>query len=371
MIHTIDRDRRFGGRSQRINTPSSMRKAEDYIKQEIVINKETGEIIEKTNRALWYSSTGIVDDFARQCMTLQKQQGYTFKQGDKRLMVHQIQSFDVRDNEKNSGKLTPELAHKIGVALAEKMYANYQVLVVTHYNTKHIHNHILINGVANPVQNKDGTFQKPHKFQDGNNAYKYENEFALKDVKAMDEKLCLEYGLTYSSNCYSNKKEKRNSDLTTDSKNIKTPILDNYKKWIDKAISMCQHFDIKEFRKILNKSFGITVKIDNSRNSITYKSKTEEKIKKVSGTKLGNGYRLEDIHERLRSLKATADTTERERNANGNSSDSTTEDIRAELENRRTESAAERTEYRKQESVGREENANQSEGRNAGRTRKV
>ena len=96
MIHTIDRDKRFGGRSQRINTPSSMRKAEDYIKQETVIDKETGEIIEKTNRALWYSSTGIVDDFARQCMTLQKQQGYTFKQGDKRLMVHQIQSFDIR-----------------------------------------------------------------------------------------------------------------------------------------------------------------------------------------------------------------------------------------------------------------------------------
>ena len=38
MIHTIDRDRRLGGRSQRINTPSSMRKAEDYIKQETIIN---------------------------------------------------------------------------------------------------------------------------------------------------------------------------------------------------------------------------------------------------------------------------------------------------------------------------------------------
>lgn len=187
----------------------------------------------------------------------------------------------------------------------------------------------------------------------------------------MDEKLCFEYGLMYSSNCYRNKKEEMKADVLKDSKNIKTPIVDKYKKCIDVAISMCQHFDIKEFRKILNKSFGIIVKIDNSRNSITYKSKTEDRIKKVSGTKLGKGYRLEDINERLRSLKATADATERERNADGDNSDATTEDIRAELKNRRTGGVVERAEYGKQDFNRREEKNNQPDGRNAGRPRKV
>jgi len=317
MIHTIDRDKRFGGRSQRINSPSSMRKAEDYIKKENAVDTDTGEIIEKTNQSLWFSSTGKINDFARQCMTLQKQQGYIFKKGDKRLMVHQIQSFDARDNIKNGGKLTPELAHELGVKLAEKMYPNYQFLVVTHYNTEHIHNHILINGVANPSINQDGFMQRQHKFQDGNNAHRHENEYSLIEVKQMDESLCKQYNLTYSSTCYHDKKSKPDNvnslTSTTTEKFIKTPALENYRAFIDKAINMCKHFDIKEFRKILSKTYCITSKIDNSRNSITYSSTIENRIKKVSGAKLGQGYRLEDINERLRNLKERKINTEIER----------------------------------------------------------
>lgn len=366
MIHTIDKTRKFGGKSQRINSPASMRKAEDYVKKEQAVNTETGEIVEKTNRELWYSSTGVVDDFARQCMSLQKQQGYVFKEGDKRLMVHQIQSFDARDVVKNGGNLTPEIAHKIGVELVKNTYPNYQVLVVTHYNTAHIHNHILINGVASPVQNQDGTFQKPHKFQDGNNAHRYENEYSLAEVKLKDKELCKQYALEFSSQCYKN--QKKEFDFKQNKSSV-SPTLESYKRKIDQAIEMCKHFDFKEFRNILNKSFGINTKVDNSRNSITYKANPEEKIKKVSGRKLGQGYRLEDINERLRSLKATASVGKR--NSNGSNADASMQDIRTELEDRRTKVSVGSVESGKQNPYRKESRTWQTVNGNGVKSRKI
>lgn len=52
---------------------------------------------------------------------------------------HIIQSFpeDVND---------PQLVHAIGVEFAQKMFPNQQVIVSTHMNTDHLHNHILVCG---------------------------------------------------------------------------------------------------------------------------------------------------------------------------------------------------------------------------------
>lgn len=53
---------------------------------------------------------------------------------------HAYQSF-------KRGEITPKLAHKIGVELAEKMFPEHQVLVATHLNTGTYHNHFVINSV--------------------------------------------------------------------------------------------------------------------------------------------------------------------------------------------------------------------------------
>ena len=53
---------------------------------------------------------------------------------------HAYQSF-------KTGEVTAELAHKIGVELAQKMFSEYQVLVATHLNTGTYHNHFVINSV--------------------------------------------------------------------------------------------------------------------------------------------------------------------------------------------------------------------------------
>ena len=55
---------------------------------------------------------------------------------------HLVQSFA-------EGEVTPELAHRIGVELAEQLLqGRFQAVVTTHLNTKHYHNHIVWCSVA-------------------------------------------------------------------------------------------------------------------------------------------------------------------------------------------------------------------------------
>ena len=64
----------------------------------------------------------------------------TFGKTDGRTYYHMIQSFSPDD------RITPEQAHEIGLQMAE-LFEGYQVLVVTHTNKAHIHNHLVINSV--------------------------------------------------------------------------------------------------------------------------------------------------------------------------------------------------------------------------------
>lgn len=56
------------------------------------------------------------------------------------IAYHAYQSF-------KTGEVSPELAHKIGVELAQKMWSEYQVIVATHFNTGTYHNHFVVNSV--------------------------------------------------------------------------------------------------------------------------------------------------------------------------------------------------------------------------------
>ena len=60
-----------------------------------------------------------------------------------RMCYHAYQSF-------KPGEVDADTAHKIGVALAEELWGDrFQVVVATHLNTNHIHNHFVINSVSN------------------------------------------------------------------------------------------------------------------------------------------------------------------------------------------------------------------------------
>ena len=63
-----------------------------------------------------------------------------FEKTDGRTYYHMIQSFSPDD------RITPKQAHEVGLQMAE-LFEGYQVLVVTHTNKAHIHNHLVINSV--------------------------------------------------------------------------------------------------------------------------------------------------------------------------------------------------------------------------------
>lgn len=90
---------------------------------------------------------------------------------------HAYQSF-------KTGEVTPELCHRLGVELAQKMWGDqYQVLVATHFNTGTYHNHFVLNSVG---------------IWDGK---KFDcNEGAYWKFRSLSDELCAEHGLTVIKN---------------------------------------------------------------------------------------------------------------------------------------------------------------------------
>ena len=58
------------------------------------------------------------------------------------MAYHVIQAFA-------PGEVTPEVAHEIGIKLAERMWGDrFEVVVSTHLDHEHIHNHFVFNSVS-------------------------------------------------------------------------------------------------------------------------------------------------------------------------------------------------------------------------------
>lgn len=94
----------------------------------------------------------------------------TFGKTDGRTYYHMIQSFSPDD------RITPEQAHEVGLQMAE-LFEGYQVLVVTHTNKAHIHNHLVINSV---------NFENGKKLTISNQE--------LEDIKNYSNSICLKNG---------------------------------------------------------------------------------------------------------------------------------------------------------------------------------
>ena len=72
-------------------------------------------------------------------MQLTKEQ---FWKTDGRQYYHFVQSFSEQDT------LTPKEAHAIGLELAQREFPDFEVLVATHVDTDHLHNHLVVNSVS-------------------------------------------------------------------------------------------------------------------------------------------------------------------------------------------------------------------------------
>ena len=184
------------------------------------------------------------------------------------LAFHAYQSF-------NEGEVTPEIAHEIGVKLANEMWGDrFQVVVSTHLNTQHIHNHFVINSVS---------------FKDGKKYYSNLTNTAL--LRKISDEICEEYGLSVlkEKNCKSGinfenfyKKSMRDSDYYKFAKED-----------IDYAIE--HSWTYKEFLKRL-KEMGYEVYFRANKISVRmYPHKRNIRIERV----FGEEYAIENIKNKI------------------------------------------------------------------------
>lgn len=88
----------------------------------------------KTEREYYVSGINCEPDSAYEEMQDTKKY---YNKEDKILAFHAYQSF-------KEGEIIPELAHKIGIQLANEIWGDrFQVIVTTHLNTNNIHNHFV------------------------------------------------------------------------------------------------------------------------------------------------------------------------------------------------------------------------------------
>lgn len=130
---------------------------------------------DKTERTVFEDAIGCVCTQAYQDMVRTKER---FHKTEGIQGYHLVQSFA-------EGEVTPELAHLIGLELAERLLkGRYEAVVTTHLNTSHYHNHIVFNSVS-VVDGK-----KYH-----SNARSYYEE-----VRKASDNLCRKYGLSIIEN---------------------------------------------------------------------------------------------------------------------------------------------------------------------------
>ena len=135
----------------------------DHLVRYVINPKKTGEQV-------FVSSVGCVPETAaRTWMDTKRRFGRT--EGVQ--AYHLIQSF-------RPGEITPELAHEIGNRFAERYLDGFEVIVGTHVDKAHVHNHIIFNSVSD----RDG-----HKYHSSPASY-------FKEIRGLSDRLCREYGLS-------------------------------------------------------------------------------------------------------------------------------------------------------------------------------
>lgn len=191
-----------------------------------------------------------------------------FMKTDGVLGWHAYQSF-------KEGEVTPEEAHQIGMEVAQEMWGDrFQVVVSTHLNTNHYHNHFVINSVS---------------FVDGK---KYNaNRTSYAELRRISNEICKEHGKSFLE------EKKTKSGLNYSNYQQKNLVYSNYyktaKKDIDMAISISKNYD--EFKKVLI-NMGYEIKLRSNKLSICGKEyRRNIRIERY----FGNDYSIDNIKKRI------------------------------------------------------------------------
>lgn len=226
----------------------------------------------KTEKQLYVSTLNCSEETILQDM-IQTKKRYRKENGV--LAFHGFQSFV-------KGEVTPEIAHEIGVKLAEELWGDrFEVVISTHLNTEHIHNHFVLNSVS---------------FKDGKKYYNNRHTYAL--MRETSDRLCEEYKLNVLEEKICGK---YNIDYTKYYKEgvNKSTHHSIAKEDIDFAIG--QAYSYKDFLSILKK-MGYTVEIRYGKLSVRKEPyKRNIRIERA----FGEEYTIENIEKRIFETQTT------------------------------------------------------------------
>ena len=225
----------------------------------------------KTEKQLYVTAINCSEDNIVQEMMETKR---LFDKEDGILGYHTFQSFC-------EGEVTPELAHKIGIKLAEELWGDrFQVVVTTHLNTNHIHNHFLLNSVS---------------FVDGLKYYNKLETYAL--MRQTSDNLCREYGLSVLKEKPTGK---YNVDYTLFYKNYikKSNYHTQAKQDIDYAITQSNTY--REFENLLK---AMDYELIYRAGKLSIRKEPYKKNIRISRA-FGDDYAIDKIKSRIKTEKA-------------------------------------------------------------------
>ena len=181
---------------------------------------------------------------------------------------HVIQSF-------RPGEVTPEQAHRIGMAFAEKLFGGqYEAVIGTHLDKAHLHNHIVVNSVS---------FVDGRKYHSSPGSYYF-------DVRGASDALCRENGLSVIAPQGKGKHYAEWKAENTGKPTIRSIIRAD----IDRVIENAYTFD--SFLMLLRR-LGYVVQNQPNRKYVTVLPPGGKRAIRLDS--LGDGYTEQDIRTRL------------------------------------------------------------------------
>ena len=167
-----------------------------------------------------------------------------FRKTDGRQYYHFVQSFSEQDD------LTPQEVHAIGLELAQREFPDFEVLVVTHVDTEHLHNHLVVNSVS---------------FQDGHKLH--QSAADLQAHRQANDEICAAHHLSILPPPQKQVKQKRMN--TREYRSAAKG--ESWKFRLMNAIDQCMRYaSTREDFISLMESEGYQVRWAVSRRSITY-----------------------------------------------------------------------------------------------------
>lgn len=167
-----------------------------------------------------------------------------FHKTDGRQYYHFVQSFDKQDD------LSPQEVHAIGLELAQREFPNFEVLVATHMDTEHLHNHLVVNSVS---------------FQSGKKLH--QSAADLQAHRIANDEICVAHGLEILPPPQKQVKQKRMS--TREYRSAAKG--ESWKFRLMNTIDQCMRYTASKEEFIsLMESEGYQVRWTDSRKNITY-----------------------------------------------------------------------------------------------------